>query len=346
MKRGNAGWGDELMAREASGSGRRISRTWALAGAATGALMVGALIMPTTVAAAEDDVVVASSVTAPSVSASSNCVGADAWSATFVISSNAGDSGSWQLNGGAYQSTAANFVIDETHSLSDSTSALSATVSFDGGAQGRPVAASVDRPDACISAPPPPVPDVEAETVSQLADENVVESVAPVPTVFASSNCSGADAWLATFVISSNAANGASWQLNDGEFQSTATDFVVEETHGMEDASASLSANVSFQGGAQGVAVAAAVDRPEACISAPAPTLAPAETVPAVEVFGPVAVLAPASAATPTPDLAQTLPATGNETTILALLALASLGAGMLLVGASRRNPSNETNRV
>ena len=339
MKRWSAGWGDELMAREASGNGRRSGRAWALAGAATGALIVGALIMPTTVAAAEGDAVVASSVTAPSVSESSNCVGADAWSSTFVISSNAGDSGSWQLNGGAFQSTATNFVIEETHSLSDSTSALSATVSFDGGAQGRPVAASVDRPEACISAPPPPPPppDVEAETVSQLTDENVVESVVPVPTVFASSNCSGADAWSATFVISSNAADGGSWKLNDGAFQPTATDFVIEETHGMEDASASLSANVSFEGGAQAVAVNAAVGRPEACTSAPAPTLAPAETVPAVEVFGPVAVLSPASAATPTPDLAQTLPATGNETTILALLALASLGAGMLLVGASRR---------
>jgi LPXTG-motif cell wall-anchored protein len=167
-----------------------------------------------------------------------------------------------------------------------------------------------------------------------------------VPTVFASSNCSDADSWSATFVISSNATDGGSWQLNDGAFQPTATDFVIEEIHGMDDASASLSANVSFEGGPQAVAVNATVDRPEACISAPAPTLAPAETVPAVEVFGPVAVLAPASAATPTPDLAQTLPATGNETTILALLALASLGAGMLLVGASRRNPSNETNRV
>jgi LPXTG-motif cell wall-anchored protein len=308
--------------------------------------MVGALIMPTTVSA-EGEAVVASSVTAPSVSASSNCAGVDAWSATFVVSSNAGDSGSWQLNAGAFQSTATHFVIEETHSLSESSAALSATVSFDGGAQGRPVAASVDRPEACISAPPPPAPDVEAETVSQLTDEDVVEPVAPVPTVFASSNCSGADAWSATFVISSNAADGGSWQLNDGAFQPTATDFVIEETHGMEDASASLSANVSFHGGAQGVAVAASVDRPEACISAPAPTLAPAETVPAVEVFGPVAVLAPASAATPTPDLAQTLPATGNETTILALLALASLGAGMLLVGASRRRePLNETNGV
>jgi LPXTG-motif cell wall-anchored protein len=112
----------------------------------------------------------------------------------------------------------------------------------------------------------------------------------------------------------------------------------------MDDASASLSANVSFDGGAQGVAVAATVDRPEACISAPPPPEAPTETVPSVEVFGPVAVVAPASASLPTPDLTQTLPATGNETTILALLALASLGAGLLLLGASRRKPSNETN--
>jgi LPXTG-motif cell wall-anchored protein len=337
MKRWSACWGDELMARQASGSGRRISRTWALAGAATGALLVGALIMPTTVAAAEGDAVVASSVTAPSVSASSNCVGADAWSATFVISSNAGDSGSWQLNGGAFQSTATDFVIEETHSLGDASAALSAVVSFDGGAQGRPVAASVDRPEACISAPPPPPLEGEVETVSQLTDDNIAEDAVPVPSVVASSNCSGANSWSATFVISSNAADGGGWQLNDGAVQSTATDFVIEETHDMEDASASLSANVSFEGGAQGVAVNATVDRPTECISAPAPTLAPAETVPAVEVLGPVAVLAPASAVTPTPDLAQTLPATGNETTILALLALASLGAGMLLVGASRR---------
>jgi len=306
--------------------------------------------MSTTVAAedvaqddvAQDEVIVASSVTAPSVSASSNCVGADAWSATWVVSSNAGDSGSWQLNGGAFQSTAADFIIEETHSLSDASAALSATVSFEGGAQARPVTASADRPSACISAPPPPTPtptpDVETEAVSRLTAGNDAEPEAPVPSVVASVNCAGADAWLATWVISSNAGDVGNWQLNDGAFQPTDSDFVVEETLGMDEASASLAVTVSFQGGPQAVAVTSAVDRPTECISAPPPPEPPAETVPAVEVFAPVAVASPAATASPTPELAQSLPATGNETTILALLALASLGAGMLLIGASRRS--------
>ena len=343
MKRGRAGWGYENTTHQTSRNIRRGHRAWVMTGAAAGALMVGALIMPTTVAAEGEAVVesavVASSVTAPSVAASTNCVGADAWSATWVVSSNAGSSGSWQLNGGAFQSTADDFVIEETYGLNDASAEFSATVSFDGGAQARPVSSSIDRPAACISAPPPPPPplDVEAETASQLSGGSDSEPAAPLPSVVASLNCAGPDAWSATWVISSNSGDGGTWQLNGGAFQSTALDFVVEETYTLDEASASFAATVSFDGGPQGVAVNATADRPTDCISAPPPPEPPVETIPAVEVFGPVAVAAPAATTSAIPELAQTLPETGNETTILALLALASLGAGMLLIRASRR---------
>jgi len=342
MDRTDVGWGDENTMHETSRSGRRGSRAWMLTGAAAGVLMAGALIMPAT-AAAEGEAVVAASVTAPSVFASANCVGTDSWSATWVVSSNAGNGGTWQMNGGTFQSTAADFVVEETHSLDESSAAFAATVSYDGGAQARPVSSSVDRPASCISAPPPPAPAPQVETASQLNEGTTVVTETPAPTVASSSNCSGSDAWTATYVISSNAGDSGSWQLNDGAFQSTATAFVVEKTYSINEASASFAAAVSFEGGAQGVPVAATAARPSACISAPPPSQPPAETVPVVEVFAPAAVASPSAVASPTPDLAQELPATGNETTILALLALTSLGAGMILVRASRRRTDIET---
>lgn len=337
MKRGDAGWGDRNAAIGVSRTAGRRSRALVLTGVAAGAMLVGSTMMPTIVAAegaAKAEVVVEASVTAPSVAASANCVGSDSWAATWVVSSNAGDSGSWQLNAGALQSTASNFVIEETHNLNDESASFAATVSFDGGAQGRPVSASIGRPDACISAPPPsaPAPDVETEPGSQLATSNI-EAVDASPSVVSSSNCSGSDDWAATWVISSNAGNSGSWQLDGGSSQSTDIDFVVEKIYPLDNASALLVANVSYEGGPQAVEIEANADRPTACILA-AP---PVATVPAVEVFAPAAVASPSSAGSPTPGLAQTLPATGNETTVLALLALASVSAGLLLIGASRR---------
>jgi LPXTG-motif cell wall-anchored protein len=331
MKRGTAGWGDKMVVHESSRTSTRRGRAWALTGVAAGTLLVGATMMPTTVAA-EGEVVVESSVTAPSVTASPNCVGANAWSATWVVTSNAGDTGSWQLNAGAFQSTATNFVIEDSYSLDEASASFSATVSFAGGAQRRPVAASADRPESCISAPPPPTPDVETETASRLAESDVAADE-PTPSVISSSNCSGSEDWMATWVISSNAGDGGTWQLADGAPQSTSADFIVEEIFPLDDASASLATSISYAPGPQAVQVSASVDRPTACILATPPVV----TVPAVEVFAPAAVASPSATASATPDLAQTLPATGNETTILALLAMASLGAGMLLLGASRR---------
>ena len=332
MKRGPAGWGDKMATHETSRTDGRRNRAWALTGIAAGTLLVGATILPATVAA-EDAAVVESSVTAPSVAASANCVGSNSWAATWFVASNAGDTGSWQLDAGAFQSTASDFVIEETYSLNDASASFSATVSFDGGAQARPVAASVDRPEACISAPPPPpAPDVETDTASQLADGDVAAED-PAPSVISSSNCSGSEDWMATWVIASNAGDGGTWQLADGTPQSTGVDFVVEKIFPLDDASASLATSVSYSGGPQAVQVSASVDRPTACILATPPVV----TVPAVEVFAPAAVASPAATASPTPDLAETLPATGNETTILALLAMASLGAGIILLGASRR---------
>jgi len=295
-------------------------------------MLIGATMMPTTVAA-EDEVVVEASVTAPSSAATANCVGLDSWAASWVVTSNAGDTGSWQLDTGAFQSTATQFVIEQTYSLDDASASFSATVSFTGGAQGRPVAATADRPEACISAPPPPppAPDGETETASRLAESSGAADV-PAPSVISSSNCSGSEDWMATWVISSNAADIGTWRLANGTPQSTSADFIVEEIFPLDNASASLATSVSYVAGPQAVQVSANVDRPTACILATPPVV----TVPAVEVFTPAAVASPSATAT-TPDLAQTLPATGNETTILALLAMASLGAGMLLLGASRR---------
>jgi len=186
MKRGPAGWGDKMLTHETPRADAPRSRAWALTGVAVGTLLVGATMMPTTVAA-EADVVVEASVTAPSVAASANCVGSDSWSATWAVVSNAGDTGSWQLDAGAFQSTAADFVIEETYSLNDASASFSATVSFDGGAQGRPIAASVDRPESCISAPPPPPPppppalDVETEAANLATDPADSDSAGDEP---------------------------------------------------------------------------------------------------------------------------------------------------------------------
>jgi LPXTG-motif cell wall-anchored protein len=191
-------------------------------------------------------------------------------------------------------------------------------------------------------------------------------------SIDATSNCSGAGAWVATWVVSiTSDVPGETWRVESAagasEPQPVADPIVLEQARSMDEPLANLDAVATLLGSGATVSATATVERPTACMSAPAPTNAIAETIDVAEVdpadhaiestraelasgaqltapsapaVAPVVpTQAPSDVVSGAPDVVSgaELPATGSTNGALVAIALACVVAGALLVRLSVR---------
>ena len=183
-------------------------------------------------------------------------------------------------------------------------------------------------------------------------------------SVGGSSNCAGADAWVATWVVSATGDSPTdTWRLDApagySEFRSVAETIVVEQVQPLDQAVASLDVIAIFAESGSSVTATATMERPTACAAAPAPVITSVPAVPALtgstdvtgvlasaDAMGPRAAVSNASmAAGPAPASAQApsatptsteLPETGSTSGVLVALAFGFLAAGGMLLRLGR----------
>ncbi len=106
-------------------------------------------------------------------------------------------------------------------------------------------------------------------------------------SVGGSSNCAGADAWVATWVVSATGDSPTdTWRLDApagySEFRSVAETIVVEQVQPLDQAVASLDVIATFADSGSSVTATATMERPTACAAAPAPVITSVPAVPAL----------------------------------------------------------------
>lgn len=197
---------------------------------------------------------------------------------------------------------------------------------------------------------------------------------AAVITVEGASNCDGPESWVASWFVSiTSDSPGETWRLDSsagaGDPRPTADPVVLEQVQSMDEPIAHLDAVATLLESGTTVSATATVERPTACISAPAPTNAVAAEAPPApgepdEVAAGVTIesaeaeptansafVAPAAQTVPSlatiamrtdsvggaPEHAE-LPATGSTSGVLVSLAFACVAGGALLLRLGRRS--------